>query len=755
MDKELLIFVGYASDAKEEAEYIYKLEQPLQKSLTLLSKGNNSYYSRLKIFIWDQEATLGVGGQKFAIGPHLEKASIAIFVFKNRVGTVTWKELNFSRNKRTPIITLFPEKNTSPDRLNEVEPAKEWLNLLEKKRLLTEDWTKENSLSVTPVEPYKNSDHIERILKEKLPEIFSRIIQEKVNSTNNKEGALITNNQKLSTDFDLDHLSPISEYNLEIVKEYRSNLREDIKSKFPESIDSHTFLSELGYLKNGFLTYTGVLLFCSNPSAILPIQLGSAEVRVTKFEGKTNIAKFWKRDEYSSPINKQISEVWAFIQKNIESKELVDDSSMMSKVTFKYPMKCLREVIANALVHRDYSDQGRVVYVRIYDDHITIANPGKWLKSNTIPQNKFIPLSRLAIQPNQQNIGLSKAISSIGYMEMIGRGIANSIQDCKEINAAEPEVTEEDGYVIVRVYPSKNWQNSKGIKKQNKPRKAYYYVAYTVVGLVLALTAIGWGYFGELLNKKHEVSFFKDLASYNILLLPFGASQYCTDQIFVPERELKNRLNILEEQDNNLDIEVQLFHGINNLRQAFSFERAKAIGDSLRSDLVVFGDYQSKCEWDSMKIRVKWASLQTDIPFLGQIDQGYKTIQDISQIEEGGITGNVEEVIYWFSGLGEYKAQKFRNALNYFQKIEKKEKKEYLDLYFHIGNCFYHIGKDANDIDILNRGVDYYSKTIELDSSYVEAYYNRGLVYRILGQPEKAKQDQLKVQELKAKATNN
>src|SRR5215212_1923347 len=101
MANELLIFVGYSDDAKEEALAIRELEPRLQRTLRQLNEvaSSRAKYSLLKIFNWEYDAKLGVGGQTFAISPELEHAAVAVFVFKERIGRVTWKELTECRER--------------------------------------------------------------------------------------------------------------------------------------------------------------------------------------------------------------------------------------------------------------------------------------------------------------------------------------------------------------------------------------------------------------------------------------------------------------------------------------------------------------------------------------------------------------------------------------------------------------------------------------------------------------------------------
>jgi len=42
-----------------------------------------------------------------------------------------------------------------------------------------------------------------------------------------------------------------------------------------------------------------------------------------------------------------------------------------------YPELCIRELVANALIHQDFSQTGNSVMIEIYDNRIEITNPGE------------------------------------------------------------------------------------------------------------------------------------------------------------------------------------------------------------------------------------------------------------------------------------------------------------------------------------------------------------------------------------------
>ena len=156
-------------------------------------------------------------------------------------------------------------------------------------------------------------------------------------------------------------------------------------------------------------------------------------IQVTRYEGTDKSAPR-KKMQIDSCIVDQLTEARNFVQANIESRDdIAEDSSTAIKV-FQYPMRCIREIIANALCHRDYSDRSRMVYVTIFDDRLEVRNPGNW-GAIGFSEGLISLLSDLKTQSVHHNISLAKAISSIDMMEMEGSGIETAIKDCRNIDA--------------------------------------------------------------------------------------------------------------------------------------------------------------------------------------------------------------------------------------------------------------------------------------------------------------------------------
>jgi tetratricopeptide (TPR) repeat protein len=201
-----------------------------------------------------------------------------------------------------------------------------------------------------------------------------------------------------------------------------------------------------------------------------------------------------------------------------------------------------------------------------------------------------------------------------------------------------------------------------------------------------------------------SLQLFDSEESFNILLLPFGTSQNCKNETIVCEREVyfrfKNRLLL----SNSNDIDVALYNDSDSLR-LYTHDEAWEIGKQANADLVVWGDYNSRCNSDSTKIRLNWLNIEWYVPFENQIyDNSYVSVSDISLIEKGKITGNVEEIIYWALAARAIEGRNEENALFYFEQINGKDHEDYSPLFYFLGRTRLRIAFECGlPVDEINK----------------------------------------------------
>ena len=87
-----------------------------------------------------------------------------------------------------------------------------------------------------------------------------------------------------------------------------------------------------------------------------------------------------------------------------------------------YPFKAVREVLVNALIHRDYQNIGAEVHVDMYDDRMEISSPGGMMNGSRIQD-----LDLKTVPSMRRNEIISDIFGRLHYMDRRGSGIRRII----------------------------------------------------------------------------------------------------------------------------------------------------------------------------------------------------------------------------------------------------------------------------------------------------------------------------------------
>lgn len=131
---------------------------------------------------------------------------------------------------------------------------------------------------------------------------------------------------------------------------------------------------------------------------------------------------------------------------------------MRADMVCEYPMLCLREIIANALCHRDYSDPERPTVIRMFNNRIEILSAGAWRGDRRVA-GEATSIQQLVSESTQRNMAVAHCLSDLRFVEMEGSGIPNAIKDCETYGAELPIVEFQDGYTVVTIRPSKSFSS--------------------------------------------------------------------------------------------------------------------------------------------------------------------------------------------------------------------------------------------------------------------------------------------------------
>ena len=138
-----------------------------------------------------------------------------------------------------------------------------------------------------------------------------------------------------------------------------------------------------------------------------------------------------------------------------------------------YPYEAIREILLNAIVHRQYLSNAPI-QISVYDDKFMVWNDG------VLPGNLTIEDLKRKHPSTPRNPLLADIFFKGGLIEAWGRGTLKVINECKEHGLPEPEIKVVSGGINVTVFKDKYNENYlKNFDLNERQIKAIYYVKET------------------------------------------------------------------------------------------------------------------------------------------------------------------------------------------------------------------------------------------------------------------------------------
>lgn len=147
-----------------------------------------------------------------------------------------------------------------------------------------------------------------------------------------------------------------------------------------------------------------------------------AKVECARFRG-TNFEEFIDQKTVFTNISTQAEEAYNFVLRHINKSAEVKGVYTVSR--WEYPVKAIREVIRNAIVHRDYSLPGKDIKVAIYDDMVEVTSPG------LLPPS-IDYASMESRQSDARNRVIAPVFKRMGIIDQWGNGLKLIADELKE-----------------------------------------------------------------------------------------------------------------------------------------------------------------------------------------------------------------------------------------------------------------------------------------------------------------------------------
>ena len=189
-----------------------------------------------------------------------------------------------------------------------------------------------------------------------------------------------------------------------------------------------------------------------------------AYIQFVRFKGETNGGEILNERRFEGCLYKILPQLENFIRDGIVTKRPVPISILREKDVQNYPYKVLRELMMNAVMHRDYQ-ANMPTRLYQYDHHIEIMNPGG-LYGQARPEN-FPHVN------DYRNSVVAEMMKNLNYVNMFNHGIGE-VQDLLEENqspAAEFNVGLVTAFSAIVREPVKTEPTQRGIETVQKGEK--------------------------------------------------------------------------------------------------------------------------------------------------------------------------------------------------------------------------------------------------------------------------------------------
>lgn len=232
--------------------------------------------------------------------------------------------------------------------------------------------------------------------------------------------------------------SSIDDIDTDLLKRYKNSLGTDSSDE--------KVLTARGFLRNGYLTRAGVLLFSKNPSSFYPW----ARVRVLKVDGaklesgkRLNIVK---DKTFDGPIPEVIEGAKNMISTLLREFQYLGSDGKFGVIP-EYPEFAWFEGLVNAVTHRDYSFSGDYIRVTLYDDRMEIFSPGKLPNIVTLDNMRETRFSR--------NPNIARTLIEFGWVRELNEGVQRIYDEMQSYFLNDPVFTEpEDAAVLLTLQNS-------------------------------------------------------------------------------------------------------------------------------------------------------------------------------------------------------------------------------------------------------------------------------------------------------------
>ena len=217
------------------------------------------------------------------------------------------------------------------------------------------------------------------------------------------------------------------------------------RAEDPGTRDPTELLRGLGLTRGDRLLRAAVVLF--GRSERVGAEYPQCMLRVARFRGTARTDEFLDNRQFHGNAFTLLGSAERFFRENLPIAGRIEPDRFERVDDPLYPPPALREALANAICHRDYSIGGGSVAAAIYDDRLEVTSSGP-LHFGLTPEALFQPHESLPWNPLMARVFYLR-----GIIEQWGRGTIKMRELTTSAGLPPPEIEDAGGCVTVRFRP--------------------------------------------------------------------------------------------------------------------------------------------------------------------------------------------------------------------------------------------------------------------------------------------------------------
>jgi len=251
--------------------------------------------------------------------------------------------------------------------------------------------------------------------------------------------------EKLQFDKEICKEAKLEDIDWEFVKKEFIPLYERLSEKKITS-NPKSILGSLGCIRHNRPTNAGIVLFGKNPQRFFM----NAYIALARYKGEEVDVKRLDYKEFTGNLFQQIGNCDRYIKEHISVMSRLRKEKVQREDIPEYGWFSIRELITNSVCHRDYSNIGTKVIIKMFSNRMEFYNPGGLPKGIT-PKN-------ITEMQSSRNPIIAKILAKVEYIEELGEGWNKIIKEHKEhpLKPRLPTIKSDDYTFLVNIYSSKD-----------------------------------------------------------------------------------------------------------------------------------------------------------------------------------------------------------------------------------------------------------------------------------------------------------